>query len=189
MKKSSMTLIRIAAGTTSHHKISAIKEACRQMGYGDDIEVVGYPAESGINAQPIDLDETMKGAVNRALQAQKHIPEAELWIGIESGILRSDTYDVSFDIGVIVLIDPQGNRIYATSPGLVVTEPYVDEADERQFAVTTAGQVIAEHLGGDHTDPHHTLTNGRLTRAETLVQGIITALAQLHSPFPPTPVR
>jgi len=56
---------------------------------------------------------------------------------------------------------------------------YPEIAKECGFATTTVGSVIVEKLNGDPTDPQSTLTNGIVSRAKTLVDGLVVALAQL----------
>jgi hypothetical protein len=55
----------------------------------------------------------------------------------------------------------------------------VEIAEERGFETTTVGSVITERLGGDPTDPHSVLTNGKVTRTMTLVDALTIALQQL----------
>ncbi len=53
------------------------------------IESVSVPSE--VADQPMDDDETLAGARNRAFNAKKEIPDADYWIGLEGGIDQNDS--------------------------------------------------------------------------------------------------
>lgn len=163
----------ITLGSTSAHKIAAVKEACDQLGI--KAIVTGVKTPTGQNEQPVGFDETYAGAYTRAVCA-KALHVDSIAIGIESGIFR---FGPTLDIAVIVVLPKDGRRIITTSEGVKFPEGYVKIAEERGFATTTVGSVITEQLGGDPTDPHSVLTNGRVTRTMTLVSALTTALRQL----------
>jgi len=52
-------------------------------------------------------------------------------------------------------------------------------AEKRGFKTTTVGSIITEQLGGDPTDPHSTLTSGKISRTMTLIDAVATALQQV----------
>ncbi len=170
--------INIALGSTSQHKIEAVKQACQQLGLL--ASVVGVKAASGQNEQPVGLDETHQGALNRAQGAKEQNLEA-IAIGIEGGIFRTNNEQspMTIDVAVIVILTLDNRCIVSTTPGVVFPEDCVAIAKERGFATTTTGSVIAEKLGGDPTDPHATLTKGAVSRTKTLVAGLIIALSQI----------
>ena len=169
--------ITIAVGTTSKHKLGAVKRACEQFGISP-VDVVGCETHSRVNAQPIDPNESVTGAWNRADQARAAFPEAAFWIGIESGVFLARQHKIFLDLAVIVLLMKDGSFVAATSPGIIFDEASVAEAESQGFETTTVGSVIAKNHGCDPTDPHTALTNGKLTRTDTLVQGIIAAFSQ-----------
>ncbi|MCX6789181.1 MAG: DUF84 family protein [Candidatus Gribaldobacteria bacterium] len=170
--------IKIVLGSISQHKIEAVKQACQQLGL--ETIVSGVKAASGQNEQPVGLSETYQGALNRAQGAKEQNPEAVV-IGIENGIFMSDNdkNPLTVDLAVIVVLTPDNRRIVSTTPGITFPEDCVAIATERGFVTTTTGSVIAEKLGGDSTDPHSTLTKGAVSRIQTLVAGLVVALAQL----------
>ena len=170
--------IEIVLGSTSQHKIEAVKQACQQLGLL--ASVVGVKAASRQNEQPVGLNETYQGAFNRAQGAQAQNPKA-VAMGIEGGIFRTNNekLPLTIDLAVIVVLTPDNRRIVTTTPGVVFPEDCLHIAQERGFATTTVGSVIAEKLGGDPTDPHFTLTKGAVSRTQTLVDGLVVALSQI----------
>jgi inosine/xanthosine triphosphatase len=168
--------MNITVGSTSAHKLEAVRQACQTLGL--QAVVSGVKTSSGQNEQPVGFEETLSGALTRAISAQSQKPE-EIAIGIESGIIRFNAESVTLDSAVIVILTTDGRRIITTSEGVQFPEEYVKIAEERGFKTTTVGTVITEHLGGDPTDPHSVLTKGTVTRTMTLVDALIIALQQL----------
>ena len=160
-------------GSTSVHKREAIEDACRKLGI--KAKIGESSVESKINAQPYGFDETLVGATNRAQQAQAENPRA-VAIGIENGIIA--IRDKFIDVAVIVVLTPDGKSFVGTSAGVEFPKEAVEIARSRGFKSTTAGSIIAETMGGSSTDPHATLTNGKVNRKEILTEAIAAALSR-----------
>ena len=168
--------MNIVIGSTSGHKMGALLNACLQLGIS--VNITSIATASGQNEQPVGLQETTTGAMTRATSALQ--TNADITIGIESGIIRLDTQPpITLDIAVIVILTSDGRTIVTTSPGLLFPEDLVNKAEMQGFRTTTVGSIIASTLGGSASDPHATLTGGRITRAALLTDGIVTALKQL----------
>ncbi len=164
-------------GSTSPHKLEAVREACRILGLSATVD--GAKTLSGQSEQPVGFDETFRGAINRATSIKIRFPRS-IAIGIESGIFRFlPEAPTTLDIAAIVLLTPDGREVLTTSEGVQFPEHCVKVAEDCGFLSTTVGSIVAESIGGDPTDPHATLTNGRVTRAMTLVNALKTALLQL----------
>ena len=76
-------------GTSNPGKIEGAKKALEV--YFEDVEIESYKASSDVGEQPIS-EETVQGARNRALNTMKYAQEnnidADLFMGIESGIIN-----------------------------------------------------------------------------------------------------
>lgn len=171
--------MHITLGSTSEHKLAAVVLACRRLGLSQ-AAVEGVKTSSGQNEQPVGFDETFGGALQRATSAQIQKPNT-IAIGIESGIFRFKAVGtkVTLDIAVIVILTIEGRKIITTSSGIQFPEEYVNIAEGLGFKTVTAGSVVSDKLGGDPTDPHSTLTEGCITRRDTLVDALAVALKQL----------
>lgn len=170
------TSINITLGSTSAHKLDAVRQACQKLELSS--VVFGVKTSSGQNEQPVGFDETFSGALTRAISAKSQDPDG-IAIGIESGIFRLGTTSVTLDFAIIVVLTSDGRQIITTSEGIQFPEDCVKIAEERGFKTTTVGSVITEKLGGDPTDPHSVLTKGKVTRTMTLIDALVTALQQL----------
>ena len=169
-------MMRAALGSTSKHKIAAVREAFLVLGM--QVNVIAEKVSSGQNEQPIGLRATFDGAFCRTLMLS--VRHADIpCIGIESGIVPI-TQGTTIDLAVVIVRMPPDGRCYvATSSGIKTPQECFKEAERRGFSTTTVGAVLAERCGGDATDPITTLTNGTLTRVDVLATGISLALAQI----------
>ncbi len=71
----------VTVGSRNPVKMAAVREAL------DGREVVGVDVASGVSAQPVGDEETIRGAVNRARAALAVGPaEAEWGVGLEGGV-------------------------------------------------------------------------------------------------------
>ena len=175
-------MLKIGTGTKSKHKIGAIEAACILV--GATAEITGDETETNVPAQPKGFAQILRGAKNRARASRKLRPELDVWMGIEIGILEEiddEGVGVSIDVAVIVILfgDGENDWVYSLSPGVTFPQEYIDawSGDGRRG---TVGEIIATRIGGSSTDPHSALTGGRLTRAQTLVDGVKAALLQLR---------
>lgn len=159
---------RIAVGSTSVIKVSAVRDALRRVGIGAD--VIGVAAESGVNAQPVGRAETCRGAANRARAA---LTAGDVGVGIENGIVHED--DRWIDLAAIVIATADGRERVAWSEAVTLPDLDVSEAARRGFRRTTVGAVIAERTGSTPEDPHAFLTGGRRTRAAILTDALASA--------------
>lgn len=174
-------MLKIGNGSENEDKNGAVRAACILVGAMARVTV--GETDSKIPPQPKSLAQMLRGAKNRATEMRERHPDQDIWMGIESGIL--DDYDdegvgVTMDIAMIVIVYGAGEDdwVYSTSPGVTFPQKYIDMwiASGRKG---TVGEIIAAELGGTKSDPHRSLTGGRVTRPQTLVDGIRTALLQL----------
>jgi len=77
--------MKVIVGSKNPAKIAAVKQAFLKVYSGSDLQISGHSAESGVSDQPMGDKETLTGATNRARFCQRHIPEADFWVGLEGG--------------------------------------------------------------------------------------------------------
>ena len=171
MKKTEFVL-----GSSSTQKLKALEKVCVLL-YHNEYDILTVKTSSGQNEQPVGFKETYDGALARAEGARQAHP-GRIAVGIESGIFFVND-DIVLDIAIVVIISKNGHKIVSTSTGIQFPKKYVDEARVRGFDKTCVGNVIAEKMGGDHTDPHKILTGGEVTRSATLSEALLVALKQL----------
>lgn len=78
--------MKVAIGTLNPAKVNAVKECLDQLG---SFTLSSTSVSSGVADQPFSDEETIRGAVNRALRAREE-ENAEIGIGLEGGMLETD---------------------------------------------------------------------------------------------------
>lgn len=119
---------KIYLGSTNAAKITAVIKAI--PGY----EVIGIPIESKVRAQPLDDEETIKGAFHRAQQ----LPKDGLRIGLEAGVNMNN--GILFMVNWGVLIDEDENVYYAGGTRIPLSE-------EIKQGILTEGKELSEVMG------------------------------------------
>lgn len=77
---------KIVVGSKNQLKIDAAVDAFRKMFPETPCEGFGVSAASDVSDQPMGEEETFTGALNRAQNALKEMPDADYGVGIEGGI-------------------------------------------------------------------------------------------------------
>ncbi len=75
-------MLNIAVGSTNPAKLEAVHQAFEYMNY--DIQLTGLDAPSGVSEQPMTDEETMLGALNRALRCPSRPFRLWNWAGRRS---------------------------------------------------------------------------------------------------------
>lgn len=77
--------MKIAVGSQNAAKVNAVKEILQDYPHLMEAQVEGYDVPSEIPPQPLSLEETLRGARNRAKNAYE-AGKADYGFGIESGL-------------------------------------------------------------------------------------------------------
>lgn len=151
--------MRVAVGSKNPAKISAVKEAFKEYKY----EIISVDAESGVSEQPMSDEETIKGAVNRAIQAADR-GEAEIGIGLEGGVQQTPFGLMLCNWGALTAkgmepIIAGGARI-----------PLPDEIAEKLLMGAELGPVMDEYAKKQNVRKNEgavgIFTNGQINRSE-----------------------
>lgn len=166
----------IVVGSGNPSKLQAV-----QLGFNavfPEREFVFLSAEilSGVSKQPMDDQETLTGAQNRAAIARKVCPQADFWVGLEGGLSELDdsVYSLAAYSWVAILGKQQSGLARSASyilPGkvaqLIRGGMEQGEADDLVFGQENSKQ----NSGGVGL-----LTNDLITRAELYAMAVKLAL-------------
>ncbi len=154
-----------------HRAIAAVMERI-----GIPVRVEGEKLESGVEEQPLSMDETYSGAKNRHAALRGLGVEADYLATVESGLHR-----VNQELGVYgcvaVILEKVGGETH-TGFTLTVEFPKVilDVVPSVYHDVGTWTQQVH---GAKEKDAYAVFTNGRLTRQETIETAAYNAALQL----------
>jgi inosine/xanthosine triphosphatase len=93
-------MMKIFVGSTNPAKLNAVKAVFA------DAEIEGLEVNSKVSLQPFSDNETLEGAINRALECAR-IKKDCLGIGLEGGVMEIE--DELFLCNWGALVDPEGN--------------------------------------------------------------------------------
>lgn len=173
--------MRIIIGTTNEAKINAVKETIRAYDFLRGVKIHSIKVSSQVSEQPTSIEETLRGAMNRARQA---FTTCDYSIGIESGLMEIPyTKSGYMDVTACAIYDGKEFHI-----GLSSAFEYPKDMTR---LVLDKGLTISEaaHRTGLSENPKlgeaegviGILTKGRLPRKEYTKQAITTALIHLEN--------
>jgi inosine/xanthosine triphosphatase len=172
--------INIVVGTFNPTKIKPVERVFSH--YYSDALVYRVHVSSGVSEQPLSDEEIFEGAENRARRALEASAFAHMGVGIESGFARFR--DRWLERAGVVIVDRKGMMGVGVSSGPSIPESAVLMKDLLEGK--TVDQVVEELLGiekiGNKQGLFGLITNGRVTRSDSIEHGVAFALAPFLHP-------
>lgn len=173
--------MKIIVGTKNQAKLLAVSEILREYPHLADAEVSGAEAFSGVSDQPKSLEETVRGAKNRA---RAIFNECDYSIGIESGLMHVPGSKSGYmDVCVCAIYDGTEFHIGLSSawefPDMSTTDLMMKDGLDMSQAINKAGMTRNPQIGSAE-GAIGILTKGRMNRKEYTKQALRTALIHLE---------
>ncbi|MBI2675894.1 MAG: inosine/xanthosine triphosphatase [Candidatus Aenigmarchaeota archaeon] len=172
--------MEIKVGSKNRVKIDVVKGAVKQFSAFSKAHVTGVQASSGVSRQPKSLEETIRGAMNRARNAFRG---CDYGIGIEDGIMPAPLVSEWINVSACVIYDGSKSHI-----GLAPSFVYPRKVAE---AALSEGSEIGEQLHHLRKVEHKSsseeegaiglLSNGLISRKDYLKLGVLMALIHLEN--------
>lgn len=164
----------VAVGSKNKAKLLAAKRTFGKFFKG--VKVTGFGVESRVRAQPLSLEETIKGATNRAKAAWKKC-RCDFSVGIEAGLFPvKGTQSGYMDVAAVAIFD--GRKVYlGLSPSFEYPKKVVDKILKHGKEVS---EVFSEEWNEDTRDIKGAigrLTKGKVPRHALHEMGLLMALA------------
>lgn len=139
----------------------------------NDVEASGISVGSGVSDQPMSDAETLKGARERASNAQAASPDADFWVGIEGGVHR-DKLGLTAFAWIVV----RGSELIGESRTTTFRlPPEVVELIDRGYELGHANDMVFdEHNSKQQSGAVGLLTNNAITRTQLYTQAVQLAL-------------
>lgn len=178
-----MAELRIRVGSLNQVKVGAVRQILQDYARLAHASVDGVRAESGVPAQPTSLEETVRGATNRARNAFR---DCEYAVGLESGLMRVPGSKTGYmDVCVCAIYDGKefhfGLSSAWESPDKKILQMITEGGMEMDQAINWAGLTRNPAVGSEE-GAIGILTRGRLNRREHAMQALRTALIHLDNP-------
>jgi inosine/xanthosine triphosphatase len=173
--------MKIIIASLNPQKIAAVKELAAEYPMLKGAHIESVSVASGISDQPKSLEETVRGAINRA---KASIGDANHSFGLESGLMEVPyTKTGIMDVCVCAIFDGKNVHLGLSSAfefpkaiARLVHEKGMNLSEATATVGLTANKNVgsAEGLIG-------ILTNGRVTRLEYTKQAVRAALVHLEN--------
>ncbi len=173
-------MIKVIVASQNPVKIASAKLGFKKMFPNETFAFEGVKTDSGINDQPQNNEETFTGACNRAEQASQQYPDADYWVGQESGI---DTFYDEMNAYSWVVIKAKSGKLGKSKTCTFFLPPAVSnlvtqgkdlgEADDIVFGRSQSSQVNGA-IG--------LLTGDVLTRTSYYIDAVALALVPFKNP-------
>lgn len=171
----------IKVGSLNVVKVSAVKEIIKEYDFLRGADVIGMDVDSGVGEQPKTLEETIRGARNRAKNC---FCDCEFSFGIEGGITEIP-YTISGYMNIEVCAAFNGKDFFiGLASGFESPPKAIDLIVRKGFDMSEAyyscGLTDNPNLGSKE-GAIGLLTKGRLNRKGYTKQAITTALIYLEN--------
>ena len=166
--------MRICIGSLNKSKISGVYNAFKK--FFDVLEIKAYKVSSGVGAQPLNLEDVVRGAYNRAENVLEKDLECSYGVGVEAGIFHIDKY--YFDIQVTCIMDSDKYYSYGFSPAYPVPKKFVEsllKGEDSELENIVNQEFNRENIG-DEEGFIGILTDKIVTREELTLYATIMAL-------------
>ena len=170
-----MGVCRVAVGSTNPVKVNAVRRALRLL---CEAVVEGVAVESGVPVQPIGLDEILRGAINRALEAQKRL-SADYGVGVEAGLVE---YIEPLELQVAAVVDSNGKVSIGFSPAFPIPRSWLPELKKRIELGEIATRITGRKDIGEKLGIIGYLTRGLVTRTDLTYLAVVMALVPRLNP-------
>jgi inosine/xanthosine triphosphatase len=163
----------VAVGSKNPAKTLGTRKAFSR--FFPDVEFVEVDISPSVEAQPLTLEETIQGALQRAKLALRHSEKVDFGVGIEAGLVAFENEHLNMQVAVIM--DRRGRFTLGSSsgfmvPGLVVRQMQVGGMELDRF---TKGLTDAEGVREEDGVVYH-LTKGAVSRLDMTEQCVDMAL-------------
>ncbi|EAY31547.1 inosine/xanthosine triphosphatase [Microscilla marina] len=154
-------------------KVEASQTGFKQVFPQESFCFQGIDVPSEVSDQPMNTQETYRGAYHRALNAQQHTPDADYWVGIEGGVdFLQNTMEV---FAWIVVLSPEQQGVAKTASFML--PPKVSELVKQGYELGIADDIVFQRKDSKtQSGSVGILTNGLIDRKEYYVQAVVLAL-------------
>lgn len=174
--------MKINIGTKSPTKIKAIEELVQNYDIFKGVSIESIKALSGVSDQPKSLEETLKGASNRAKNA---FADCDFSFGIESGIMPVPEAKTGYmNVTACSIFD--GKSFYLGLAScfeypMKVTKLMLSEEIEASAAFKKSGLTEKDKIGYSDGGIGF-VTNGRINCVDYYKQAVVNALTHIENP-------
>lgn len=174
-------VLKVAIGSKNPSKMEGVRRAFEKMFNDKKVEILGYSVTTTVHPQPVGLNKTIRGAIERALKAKKKAGEnKDFYVGIEAGLIKiPGTISGYMDFQVAAVIDLKDKLTLGFGPGFEFPTEAV------KFAIEGKGEVeiVMEKISGIEKIGEKIGAIGFLTK-ELIDRAMLTEIAVIMALIP-----
>ena len=168
----SLPLVYMSTESTLKH--GAVARALRRVGV--PVRVVGKKVDSGVKEQPMTIEETYEGAINRHKALLTLNQQADYYVTVESGQHPVHANHSLFGCNVII-VEPAGKTAkIGIDLDIEFPQAWLDTIPSKY---PDLGILVQQEYGAAEKDPYPYLTNGKLTRRKILENAVYNLMIQI----------
>lgn len=171
--------MKIAIGSKNPIKIKAARQAFLSIWPDEKLELVASDVPSGVSDQPLTMEDTIKGAINRA-KTVKVALRPDYAVGIESGLVKIGTQ--WFEDGWVAIIDAYGRIGLGGAPRIEVAPPIMKLIRQGHEMADAADSVFGSPGATSVHGYSGLLTDSLFTTTDVLCDAAIMALGRFVHP-------
>lgn len=166
----------LAVSSESPVKHQALSRGLRRAGIRT--RVVGVKVASGVNEQPVSIEESYEGAVNRHanLKSTPEAQDATYLATIESGYHTAHKDHNAFGCSALVIEKVNGEQKIGIDLDIEFLRAMTDKIPHDYADI---GVLVQQEYGSKLKDPYPFFTGGKLTRARVLENAVYNLAVQL----------
>lgn len=165
----------VAVGSKNKIKIQAVRLAFKRLDV--HVEVVGVNIETSTPPQPIGIDDTVKGAIERASEALEKKRNATLGVGIEAGLVSWGVSLRYLDQHVVAIKDRRGSLTFGGSPAFECPPRITAQVLERKIELDEAfEEVTGLRKIGKSSGIIGFLSEDKIVRRDLVEEAVLMAL-------------
>lgn len=166
--------MKIVIGSTSNRKIKIVDKIFKQI-FKCEFSIISNQAKSNVPETPYDK-QTFDGSRNRALDSKKNIPDADFYVGLESGLI--ERYGHIYEEAWTTIINKTGDEFYGYSSGLKVPDYIINKMNSLKLEHCNVMTIIEKEFGNLPNDTWGTYSGGLILREISLEESLRNAIIQ-----------
>lgn len=174
-----MIPMKIIIGSNNKTKIDVARRSIKRIFHTKKLNVTGCSARSKVPETPYGR-ETFVGALNRARDSAKLVPNADYYIGLESGLVKR--YGHIYEEAWAVILDKNSKEWHGFSSGLKVPDYILEQMNKLNKNHGDVMAFLENKFGKLPNDTWGTYSGGIILRKISLEESLRNALIQIIAP-------
>lgn len=159
-------------------KVQSVSFSLKESGYNYDVS--GFKTSSKVSEQPMSIDETYDGAMNRLSDLKQKIVgrKFQYLVSIESGLAKLHKDHNYFNVTVCIVEDSNGNSKASIVSDIEFPKEMTDLVPSKY---PDLGVLVQKEYNSKYKDPFQYYTDGKVKRIDLLKYAVKNTLSQFKA--------